>query len=284
MPNWFKYKFAAIFTYSLILSSCNLISPCALSKFNNLKPIRIYFRQHTFLMSTKSIIQPSIKQDLFDKTRFNEKIPLVALSIPSKLSKYYLDGLSDYLFNRRGFKRVYKDVNDPDRRLIILSEKFQSLQLENILPKDIIDKYVTDDIHAEIFTLDISYDNYTVDEVLRKLLPPEIVEIPSSFEQAGHIAHLNLRDEVLPFKYIIGQVILEKNFPNIKTVVNKVGQIETEFRTFPMELIAGDDNMIVILKESNARLKFNFKEVYWNSRLQMEHLRLVTLIQSSTGG
>ena len=37
----------------------------------------------------------------------------------------------------------------------------------------------------------------------------------------GHIAHMNLREDLLPYKHIIGQVIVDKN-PHIKTVVNKV--------------------------------------------------------------
>jgi tRNA G37 N-methylase Trm5 len=44
--------------------------------------------------------------------------------------------------------------------------------------------------------------------------------VPSSFETVGHIAHLNLRDELLPYKHLVGQVLLDKN-PNIQTVVNK---------------------------------------------------------------
>ena len=31
------------------------------------------------------------------------------------------------------------------------------------------------------------------------------MEIPSAFETVGHIAHLNLREEQLPFKKVIGQ-------------------------------------------------------------------------------
>ena len=31
--------------------------------------------------------------------------------------------------------------------------------------------------------------------------------------------------------------------------------------------------------ESNARFTFNFRDVYWNSRLQMEHHRLVDIIR-----
>ena len=64
----------------------------------------------------------------------------------------------------------------------------------------------------------------------------------------------------------------------MRTVINKIGTIETEFRTFPMEVIAGDNDLNVTVKESNARFSFNFEEVYWNSRLQTEHSRLIQLI------
>lgn len=55
---------------------------------------------------------------------------------------------------------------------------------------------------------------------LQKLLP-QGCEVPTSFESVGHIAHLNLRDELLPYKHVIGQVLLDKN-SSIRTVVNKV--------------------------------------------------------------
>ena len=94
---------------------------------------------------------------------------------------------------------------------------------------------------------------------MQKVVPKDVQEVPHAFEGVGHIAHLNLRDELLPYKHIIGQVrnclpclysanphsdsgatstvnaanslsvamkyvlqvILDKN-PAIKTVVNKV--------------------------------------------------------------
>lgn len=83
-----------------------------------------------------------------------------------------------------------------------------------------------------------------------------------------------MRDELLPYKYIVGQVLLDKN-PSCKTVVNKVGKIDTVFRTFEMELLAGEDNTVVSLKEENCIFRFDYKLVYWNSRLQHEHARLV---------
>jgi tRNA (guanine37-N1)-methyltransferase len=143
-----------------------------------------------------------------------------------------------------------------------------------------------------------SYDDLTVDQVLAKILPIPVEEISSSFEQVGHLAHLNLPSEILAYKYIIGKVILDKNQPRITTVVNKIGTIQNEFRTFPMEIIASDssthdnhntDNDSVYhvnLKEGGCTFHLNFKTVYWNSRLQQEHNRLVNLIASegqSTG-
>lgn len=51
--------------------------------------------------------------------------------------------------------------------------------------------------------------------------------------------------------------------------------IETKFREFKMEIIAGIDDMDVDLREHGCRFKFNYSQVYWNSRLSTEHQRLL---------
>ena len=48
------------------------------------------------------------------------------------------------------------------------------------------------------------------------------MDVPTSFETVGHVAHLNLRDEALPYKRLIGRVLLEKNAGRIRTILNKV--------------------------------------------------------------
>jgi len=76
------------------------------------------------------------------------------------------------------------------------------------------------------------------------------------------LAHLNLKDEYLPHKYIIGQVLLDvrahirvplfgglmdmvqKN-KGIKTVVNKLDSIDVKFRFFKMELLVGEPSYVV---------------------------------------
>ena len=42
--------------------------------------------------------------------------------------------------------------------------------------------------------------------------------IPSAFETVGHIAHLNLRDEHLPYKRLIAKVFISEIF--LVTVLN----------------------------------------------------------------
>ena len=136
-------------------------------------------------------------------------------------------------------------------------------------------------------TIVLTYQDWTAEEILgRLLLPEKVKEIPSAFEAVGHLAHVNLRDELLPYKYLVGKVLLDKNSPRIRTVVNKLGSIDNKYRTFGMEVIAGDDSekdgkswSDVIVKEEGCEYRLDFRKVYWNSRLGGEHRRLVKLIR-----
>jgi tRNA (guanine37-N1)-methyltransferase len=89
-------------------------------------------------------------------------------------------------------------------------------------------------------------------------------------------AHLNLRDRYLPYKRLIAEVILDK-IQHVRTVINKVDVVGTtsEYRTFQYELLMGDPDMNVELKEQGCMFRFDYSKVYWNSRLETEHRRLV---------
>ena len=62
-------------------------------------------------------------------------------------------------------------------------------------------------------------------------------------------------------------------------MINKIDDVGTqsEFRTFEYEVLAGPDNMNVELSEGDCTFRFDYSKVYWNSRLQTEHKRLVDL-------
>lgn len=53
--------------------------------------------------------------------------------------------------------------------------------------------------------LELTYDNFTYHAIFRAILPEELDTI-SGFSTIGHIIHLNLRDDALPYKKIVGQV------------------------------------------------------------------------------
>ena len=53
-------------------------------------------------------------------------------------------------------------------------------------------------------SVSLDYSHYSFNAVLKAVLPPRLKEVPNGFEEVGHIAHLNLREECLPYKNLIG--------------------------------------------------------------------------------
>jgi tRNA (guanine37-N1)-methyltransferase len=132
------------------------------------------------------------------------------------------------------------------------------------------------------YDLSLDYTFWTYEEVMRCLLPPELRDehdgFPTGFNQAGHVAHLNLRDAFLPYKKLIAEVLIDKN-SGVRTVINKVANVgtESEFRTFAYEVLAGDNDLNVEARENECVFRFDYAKVYWNSKLEGEHRRLVHL-------
>jgi tRNA (guanine37-N1)-methyltransferase len=106
----------------------------------------------------------------------------------------------------------------------------------------------------------VEYDALSVAEVLSELLPPD-VQAPTGYESVGHVAHLNLRPEQLPYRALIGQVLLDKLRPAVRTVVHKEGEISSTFRSLPLEVIAGERDLRVTVQHGAARLRFDYSKV-----------------------
>uniref|UniRef100_A0A7S4JH19 tRNA (guanine(37)-N1)-methyltransferase n=1 Tax=Odontella aurita TaxID=265563 RepID=A0A7S4JH19_9STRA len=169
-------------------------------------------------------------------------------------------------------------------------------------------------VRRSTHSIALAYGHLTVDRILRRILPPSVREVPSSFEAIGRLAHVNLREEALPYRYLIGRAVLDRNV-GLDVVVNKIGTIENEYRTFPMEVLArrplarkvdvggdagaddaaekdavmreprGDDlELEVEVREEGCRFLLDFARVYWNSRLAGEHRRLVRLVAGKQPG
>ena len=60
-------------------------------------------------------------------------------------------------------------------------------------------------------------------------------------------------------------------------MVSKVGQIETTFRFYDLECIAGDDSSYeTIHVEDKVRFKVDVSRVYWCSKLSTERSRVIS--------
>ena len=97
-------------------------------------------------------------------------------------------------------------------------------------------------------------------------------------------AQFNLRDRYLPYKTVIADITLTKN-PMIQTVINKTETVSEShashnpFRTLDYEILTGPPNLDVELKEAGCTFRFDFGRVFWNSRLQADHTRMVELFE-----
>ncbi|XP_063225646.1 tRNA (guanine(37)-N1)-methyltransferase isoform X1 [Bacillus rossius redtenbacheri] len=125
--------------------------------------------------------------------------------------------------------------------------------------------------------INLTYENWRADQILNAVLPEEKEKV-TSYSLVGHIVHLNLREHVLEYKNIIGEVLLDK-VVNAKTVVNKTDMIDNTYRNFKMELLCGEDCMVAEVKENHCTFKFDFSAVYWNPRLGTEHERIVNMLK-----
>ncbi|EEB05254.1 tRNA methyltransferase Trm5 [Schizosaccharomyces japonicus yFS275] len=225
------------------------------------------------LKLAKVVIPPYTK--VLDKSLFEKLFRLVAAKVTPHQVGLLNKNYQSALLNWPRVKRVFDADNE---KLVLLSPEFDIDDFTGQY-KQINSFFKENDIHLVPYLLYLDYNYWRADEILDAFLPDAQKEDhPSGFTAVGHIAHMNLRDEWLPFKYLIGQVILDKN-PSIKTVVNKTATIDTKFRTFSMEVLAGEDNFIVTQHESGCRFRFDFSKVYWNSRLSTEHDRLIQQFQ-----
>jgi len=203
-----------------------------------------------------------------DRAAFEQTRPVVAVAVDAASCSEVMHALRPHLLKLRGVKPVRYDG---ERRLVLL-------EAPPPLPAALqpVVQGVAQRVGGtlEECSVVIGYEHLTATEALRQLLPAH-VEAPSAFEQVGHVAHVNLREEQLPYKALIGRVLLDKNAPKIRTVVNKLASITDEYRVFPMEVLAGDASLETAVKENGATFRLDFSRVYWNSRLETEHRRVV---------
>lgn len=201
-------------------------------------------------------------------------------------------------FKKVLFSPHIKDIED-------LSEGFQKFLRE---------EQIITDSNVNVFKPHVLYFDYSywsAQEVISTIIPSilkekndeiidDSIESPVSYSVTGDIAHLNLRSQFNDARFLIGRIIIDK-LPGLNKIVNKMKTIDTKFRTFAMEVIASrfepypktslpedmskdpsfEHYFRCQHKESNCVFTLDFSKVYWNSRLQTEHDRLINTFKQN---
>jgi tRNA G37 N-methylase Trm5 len=209
-------------------------------------------------------------------------------------------------------KLIQPNVNDDDsdrkryKQLLLLPSSVMNQSTNETVEDDdnswfidLLSSYNTDhEYKIQIgppLTMNITYKQLSYQYILNNLLPKEALPAPSSYEQIGHIAHFNLKPKHFPYKKLIGDALLETS-TSIKTVVNKVGQVNGKYRTYECEILADNlsssssssssssrslsssnisDSLETIVIEDGVSIQLNVAKCYWSTRLSGERQELI---------
>ncbi|KAJ5111420.1 tRNA (guanine(37)-N1)-methyltransferase [Penicillium argentinense] len=220
-----------------------------------------------------------------DRSFFRKTIPLATAKVFQKSEiarvRKELGASKDLLvIPRLSGVQDFKEADGSVLKSLLLREDLMHNDKSTWSPKvtELVEKGT---VAVAPYELTLDYDFWSYADIMNAILPEqENQEVPQGFTQVGHVVHLNLREHWLPFKHFIAEVLKDKN-PTVRTVINKTEDVgsTSQFRTFPFELLAGDNDLNVVQHEQDCEFHFDYSRVYWNSRLETEHRRLVEKFQ-----
>ncbi|MCJ1474323.1 tRNA(m(1)G37)methyltransferase [Lambiella insularis] len=237
--------------------------------------------------SWSDMFRPPVNRAMrvLDRSFFKKAVPLAAARVFEKdqisRCRTYL-GQDVLQVDRISSVRSDPDGNGggQDRKALLLSPDIRpedpltwSAKLQELVQAKKVD--------VMPYELCLKYETWTYHDIISSIIPEDDQnELPVGFSVVGHVAHLNLREQYLQYKHLIAAVLLDKN-PAIRTVINKVDDVgsQNEYRTFQYELLAGDPSLEVEINQLDCTFRFDYSKVYWNSRLNTEHERLVTMFR-----
>ncbi|SHO42611.1 class I SAM-dependent methyltransferase [Desulfopila aestuarii] len=117
-------------------------------------------------------------------------------------------------------------------------------------------------------------------EYLRDILPQEELDlVVRSYDVVGDMAVIIVPPELVHRERIIGEAILD-NLKHIKVVAKRNGLYSGEFRTIPLEVIAGENRKETVHREYGVNLLVNPEAVYFSVRSGTERKRIADQVSA----
>ncbi|XP_046960353.1 tRNA (guanine(37)-N1)-methyltransferase [Vanessa cardui] len=215
-----------------------------------------------------------------DREKFLRNINVPVLKVPDEKLSNIISICRPYFLKLQNFKPVQnllvKESENLYKCIYFDPEKINKWHNISEDDRNKLLKYDIDEKHFDSQEIQLTYDNFKHETIFKAVLP-ENEEIVTGFSQIGHIIHLNLRDHLLEYRSLVGEVLVDK-IKTCRTVVNKSNIIDNTYRNFSMEVIAGDEDFMVTVKENMCNFQFDFSQVYWNPRLCKEHERILKFL------
>ncbi|XP_041976100.1 tRNA (guanine(37)-N1)-methyltransferase [Aricia agestis] len=212
-----------------------------------------------------------------DRQKFLRKLTVPILRIPEEKVSKITKTCKPYFLKMENIKPVQSATNSLFKEIILNPDKVTKWSDISESDYQELQKHGVDEASFITKDIQLGYDNFKYETIFKAVLP-EGEETVSGFSQIGHIIHLNLRDHLLDYAPLIGQVLMDK-IKTCRTVVNKSNIIDNTYRNFKMDVIAGDEDFLVTVKENQCQFQFDFSKVYWNPRLGKEHERILSFLK-----
>ena len=107
----------------------------------------------------------------------------------------------------------------------------------------------------------------------------ESEELFSAFDQIGDIIVIRIPDSLISKKKIIGEKILEQ-VSTAKSVFYQSSDVEGDFRTRSLELVAGENRTETEYMEYGCRFIVDVEKAFFSPRLSTERERIANLVQN----
>ncbi|MBT8173734.1 MAG: class I SAM-dependent methyltransferase family protein [Nitrosopumilus sp.] len=106
----------------------------------------------------------------------------------------------------------------------------------------------------------------------------ESEDLISAFDQIGDIIIVRIPETLLSKKKIIGETLLNE-VKIVRSVYYQASDVEGDFRTRNLEIIAGEDNTETEYKEFGCKFIVDVEKAFFSPRLSTERERIANLIQ-----
>ncbi|CAH0407594.1 unnamed protein product [Chilo suppressalis] len=214
---------------------------------------------------------------ILDKAKFLRNVQVPVLKVAEQSLAKVTHHCRPYFLKLENFKPVQNLEDELFKKCVYLNPEKVTKWDDLSSIHEALQEYECTEKNYTTKTMQFGYNNFSFESIFKAVLP-EGEEIVSSYSLIGHIVHLNLRDHLIEYRQLIGQVLLDK-IKTCRTVVNKSNIIDNTFRNFSMEVIAGEEDFCVTVKENRCTFQFDFSKVYWNPRLGKEHERILSFLK-----